>query len=112
MMRKIPILTTMASPILSLLVTALPHPTFEATSIKPNSGYPGPYGRNLPGRLVMNCYSIQELAAFAWGVRKEQVVGQFFPGRYDIEATTDAARRSIGYTAQCSRLFSRAKASH
>jgi uncharacterized protein (TIGR03435 family) len=41
--------------------------------------------------MVMNCYSIQELAAFAWGVRNEQVVGRFFPDRYDIEATTDSA---------------------
>jgi uncharacterized protein (TIGR03435 family) len=89
MMRKIPILT-MAS-ILPLLVTAQPQRGFEAASIKPNKGCPGPYGRNLPGRLVMNCYSIQELAAFAWGVRNEQVVGQFFPDRYDIEATVDSA---------------------
>ncbi len=41
--------------------------------------------------MVMNCYSIQELVAFSWGVRKEQVVGQFFPDRYDIEATMDGA---------------------
>ncbi len=86
-MRKIPILT-IASLTLPLLVTAQPQPSFEAASIKPNKECPGPYGRNLPGRLVMNCYSIQELAAFAWGVRKEQLVGQFPSERYDIEATT------------------------
>ncbi len=90
MLYKIPVLT-MASLIMPLPVTAQPHPGFEAASIKPNKECPGPYGRNLPGRLVMNCYSIQELAAFAWGVRKEQVVGHFFPDRYDIEATMDGA---------------------
>jgi uncharacterized protein (TIGR03435 family) len=89
-MRRIPGLTV-ASLTLPLLVTAQPQPTFEVASIRLNRGCPGPYGRNLPGRLVMNCYSIQELAAFAWGVRKEQVVGQFFPDRYDIEATMDRA---------------------
>jgi Protein of unknown function (DUF3738) len=73
---------------------AQPNPTFEAASIKPDKQCPGPYGRGLPGRIVMNCYSIQELAAFAWGVRKEQVVGQFFPDRYDIEATMDGAAPS------------------
>jgi uncharacterized protein (TIGR03435 family) len=85
------LILTLASLMLPALGNAQTQPTFEAATIKPDKGCAGPYGRNLPGRLVMNCYSIQELAAFAWGVRKEQVVGQFFPDRYDIEATVDAA---------------------
>jgi uncharacterized protein (TIGR03435 family) len=66
--------------------------TFEAASVKPDKDCPGHYSRNfLPGRLTMNCWSIQELVAFAWGFRNEQVVGQSLPGRYAIEATFDAA---------------------
>jgi hypothetical protein len=33
----------------------------------------------------MTYYSIQELVAFAYGVRTEQVVGQSFSDRYNIE---------------------------
>ena len=80
MMRTIPILM-LASLILSASGIAQTQPTFEAASIKPDKGCPGPYGRNLPGRLVMNCSSIQELVAFSWGVRNDQVVGQFFADR-------------------------------
>jgi uncharacterized protein (TIGR03435 family) len=90
MMRMISTLTLMLL-MLAQLCFAQPQPTFEAASIKPNRECPGPYGRNSPGRLTMTCYSIQELAAFAWGTRKEQVVGQFPPDRYDIEATADGA---------------------
>ncbi len=85
---------TRAIPILALASLTLPaqtQPTFDAASIKPDKGCPGPYGRNPPGRMVMNCYSIQELVAFSWGLRNDQVVGQFFSDRYDIEATMDAA---------------------
>jgi uncharacterized protein (TIGR03435 family) len=89
-MRTIPILT-LASLMLPALGIGQTRPTFEAASIKPNKGCPGPHGRNLPGRVVMNCYSIQELVAFSWGLRKDQVVGQFFSDRYDIEATMDGA---------------------
>ena len=80
---------TLAALMLSASGIGQTRPTFEAASIKPDKGCPGPYGRNLPGRLVMNCYSIQELVAFSWGLRKDQVVGQFFTDRYDIEATMD-----------------------
>jgi len=37
----------------------------------------------------MTFYSVQELVAFAYGVRAEQVVGKTIADRYDIEATTD-----------------------
>jgi uncharacterized protein (TIGR03435 family) len=71
------------------LSIAQPQPTFEVASIKPNKEGGGPYLRLRPGRLMMTYYSIQELVAFAYGVRTEQVVGQFPSDRYDIEATTD-----------------------
>jgi len=76
---------------LPLLAVAQTTPSFEVASIKPDKQCPGPYGRSVPGHLVMNCYSIQELAALAWGLRNEQVVGQSLPDRYNIEATVDAA---------------------
>jgi uncharacterized protein (TIGR03435 family) len=88
MMRTIPMLT-LVSLMLPPLGIAQPQPTFEAASIKPNEQGGGPYTRVRPGRLMMTYYSIQELVAFAYGVRTEQVVGQFLPDRYDIEATTD-----------------------
>jgi uncharacterized protein (TIGR03435 family) len=84
-------LLTLASLMVPALGNAQTQSTFEAASIKPDKECPGPYGRSLPGRIVMNCYSIQELVAFSWGLRNDQVVGQFFPDRYDIEATMDAA---------------------
>ena len=52
---------------------------------KPNKEGGGPYVRSGPGRLIMTYYSIQELVAFAYGVRTEQVVGQSFSDRYNIE---------------------------
>ena len=76
---------------LPLLAVAQTTPTFEAASIKPDKQCPGPYGHSVRGHLALNCYSIQELAAFAWGLRSEQVVGQSLPERYNIEATLDAA---------------------
>ena len=82
---------TLASLMLTASGIGQTRATFEAASIKPNKECPGPYGRNPPGRMVMNCYAIQELVAFSWGLRKDQVVGRFFPDRYDIEATMDAA---------------------
>jgi len=77
--------------VLPLLAVAQTAPTFEVASIKPDKQCPGPYGRSLPGHLAMNCYSIQQLVAFSWGLRNEQVVGQSLPDRYNIEATLDAA---------------------
>jgi uncharacterized protein (TIGR03435 family) len=77
--------------ILPRLAVAQTAPNFEVASIKPDKQCPGPYSRSLPGHLVMNCYSIQELTAFAWGLRNEQVIGQSLPDRYNIEATLDAA---------------------
>jgi uncharacterized protein (TIGR03435 family) len=64
-------------------------PTFEAATVKPNKSGGGPYASLLPGRLRLTFYSVQELVAFAYGVRPEQVVGKATTDRYDIEATTD-----------------------
>jgi uncharacterized protein (TIGR03435 family) len=89
MVSKIPILTLVF--LLPAVGIAQPQPTFEAASIKLNKEGGGPYPRVRPGRLLMTYYSIKELVAFAYGVRSEQVVGQFPSDRYDIEATTDGA---------------------
>jgi uncharacterized protein (TIGR03435 family) len=88
MIRTIPILALLS--FLPVLSTAQP-PTFEAAAIKPNREGGGPYLRVHPGRLMMTYYSIQELVAFAYGVRAEQVVGKFSSDRYDIEATTSGS---------------------
>jgi uncharacterized protein (TIGR03435 family) len=64
-------------------------PTFEVATVKPNTRGGGPYAQILPGRLMMTYYSVQDLVAFAYGLRAEQVAGKSFADRYDIEATTD-----------------------
>jgi uncharacterized protein (TIGR03435 family) len=87
-MRTTPFLTLITL-LLPLLSSAQPQTTFDAASIKPNREGGGPYPRVLPGRLLMTYYSVQELVAFAYGLRTEQVVGQFPSDRYDIEAKTD-----------------------
>ena len=63
--------------------------TFEVATLKVNKSGGGPYMQILPGRLAMTYYSVQELVAFAYGLRAEQVVGKSFADRYDIDATTD-----------------------
>jgi uncharacterized protein (TIGR03435 family) len=64
-------------------------PTFEVATVKLNKKGGGPYMQILPGRLMMTYYSVQDLVAFAYGVRADQVVGKAFADRYDIEATAD-----------------------
>jgi uncharacterized protein (TIGR03435 family) len=63
-------------------------PTFAVATVKLNKRG-GPYAQVLPGRLMLTYYSVQDLVAFAYGVRAEQVIGKSFADRYDIEATTD-----------------------
>lgn len=72
---------------LAILASAA-DPAFEAATVKLNKKGGGPYAQVLPGRLKMTYYSPEELIAFAYGLRAEQVVGKSFPGRYDIDAAT------------------------
>lgn len=81
---------TLAS-LLAALSTAQPQTTFHTASIKLNKEGGGPYPRIGPGRLMMTYYSIQELVAFAYGVRTEQVVGELPSDRYDIDGATDGS---------------------
>ena len=70
-------------------VVAAAGPTFEVATVKVNKSGGGPYAQILPGRLMLTYYSVQDLVAFAYGLRAEQVVGKSFAERYDIEAATD-----------------------
>jgi uncharacterized protein (TIGR03435 family) len=65
-------------------------PSFEVATVKLNQRGGGPYQQTLPGRLMLTYYSVQDLVAFAYGIRAEQVVGKAFADRYDIQATTDS----------------------
>jgi uncharacterized protein (TIGR03435 family) len=64
-------------------------PTFEAASVKLSNSGGGPITQVLPGRLVAKYSSLQDLIAFSYEVRTDQLIGAtswIVSDHYDLEA--------------------------
>lgn len=76
---------------ISAVACAQPRLEFEVATIKPNPGEPGKaYVQPLPGRLLMQNFTVRTMSLLAYGVEDYQISGApswFASDRFDVQAT-------------------------